>query len=52
MGLIFDILLTLLATALKDRFTTNTKAINWQKNISGGVLIILGAILAFEKSRA
>lgn len=52
MGLIFDILLTLLATALKDRFTTNTKAIQWQKNISGGVLIILGAILAFEKSRA
>lgn len=49
MGLIFDILLTLLATALKDRFTINTKAINWQKNISGGVLILLGAILAFEK---
>ena len=51
-GLIFDVLLIFLAISLKERFSKNPKMLDWQKNMSGAVLIILGLILAFEKSKA
>lgn len=51
-GFIFDVLLIFLAILLKERFSKNPKMIDWQKNISGAVLIVLGLELAFEKGKA